>query len=318
MKDKKKNYGQFFTVNSKAWLKEHIKEFILQCPNKDIILDPFAGGGDLLRTCNEELGVNDAIGYDIDKSLGWEINDSLLSIPKTGRLVITNPPYLHKSRACERGLDSYKYFKENNYTDLYQIALKRILDSHDYAVAIIPESFLHTGLFRNRLHSITVLEDNPFSDTTCPVCVACFVPVGGKIKIYKNEIFIGYLENLLKLKKKPSNKYNIKFSLSGTIGIKCIDDESGERIYFCKKEDLKHQRISRAYLIVDIHKEINIEKVIKTANEILNKHRKQCYDLLLTAFYGNNKNGIRRRRLNRSTAKAILEKSIMVMEKEAS
>lgn len=318
MKDKKKNYGQFFTVNSKAWLKEHIKEFILQCPNKDIILDPFAGGGDLLRTCKEELSIIDLHGYDIDKSLGWEINDSLLSIPKTDRLIVTNPPYLHKSRACERGLDSYKYFKENNYTDLYQIAIKRILDSHDYAVAIVPESFLRTKLFRDRLHSITVLEDNPFSDTTFPVCVACFTPYTNKIKIYKNEIFIGYLENLLKLKKKPSNKYDIKFNLEGAIGIKCIDGELGERIYFCKKEDLKHQRISRAYLIVDIHKEINIEKVIKTANEILNKHRKQYYDLLLTAFYGNNKNGIRNRILNRTIAKAILEESIMIMEKEAS
>src|SRR3990167_3945429 len=49
-------------------------------------------------------------------------------------------------------------------------ALKKCL-TNDYGVVIIPETFINSSFPKNRLVSITILEDNPFDDTETPVCV---------------------------------------------------------------------------------------------------------------------------------------------------
>jgi len=76
---KKRSLGQFFTKNH-FWLKEHILDFIKKTKS-EIVFDPFAGGGDLLKVANE-IGFSKTIGFDIDKSLSWEINDGLKNIAK--------------------------------------------------------------------------------------------------------------------------------------------------------------------------------------------------------------------------------------------
>ena len=89
---KKRSLGQFFTKND-FWLKDHVLEFI-KSTNANIAFDPFAGGGDLLNVA-QKIGFKKIKGLDIDKNLNWEINDSLLNIPKIKNSVtITNPPYL--------------------------------------------------------------------------------------------------------------------------------------------------------------------------------------------------------------------------------
>ena len=89
---KKQSLGQFFTKNG-FWLKDHILEFI-KSTNAQIAFDPFAGDGDLLDVA-QKIGFKEIKGFDIDKNLGWEINDSLLGIPRIENSVtITNPPYL--------------------------------------------------------------------------------------------------------------------------------------------------------------------------------------------------------------------------------
>lgn len=185
---KKKDLGQYFTQSS-VWLKPQIQDFIISS-GVSSVLDPFCGQGDLLKVA-EDLGFINCIGYDIDASLNWEINDSLNYIKETDALILTNPPYLAKNSAKRRKSPSYKYFEGNTYSDLYLIAIDRILNSAEKAVAIIPESFLQTGLFHDRLHSITVIEDNPFSDTECPICVACF---DEKIKSLNRVSLNGHVE----------------------------------------------------------------------------------------------------------------------------
>ena len=75
--------GQFNT-KGRCWLRQHIIEFILNS-GKKVILDPFAGEGDLLSTCKDLLGIEDVFGYDIDLNLndrfGWRYNNSLEDIP---------------------------------------------------------------------------------------------------------------------------------------------------------------------------------------------------------------------------------------------
>ncbi len=67
---------------------------------------------------------------------------------------------------------------------------------NDFGVMIVPETFINSKFPKNRLTSITVIEDKMFHDTDTPVCVICFdniIKSHEKIKLYKNDIYIGNL-----------------------------------------------------------------------------------------------------------------------------
>lgn len=124
---KKRELGQFFTKND-FWLKSHILEFI-KSTGATIAFDPFAGGGDLLGMA-KEIGFKKTKGFDIDSSLNWKQNDSLLSIPKINNsITITNPPYLTNYSAKRKGIygSVKKYFDACNYDDIYQLAIEKCL-----------------------------------------------------------------------------------------------------------------------------------------------------------------------------------------------
>jgi len=115
---KKRSLGQFFTKND-FWIKSHVLNFIKSTGAK-IAYDPFAGGGDLLSVARK-IGFKEIKGLDIDKSLNWERNDSLLSIPKIANaIIITNPPYLTNYSAKRKGIyENTKQYSE----DLHQISI---------------------------------------------------------------------------------------------------------------------------------------------------------------------------------------------------
>ena len=62
-------------------------------------------------------------------------------------------------------------FQNTGRGDLYEIALDKCLEAFDYVVAIIPETFLHSNYPKDRCAIVSILEKNPFEDTTFPVCV---------------------------------------------------------------------------------------------------------------------------------------------------
>ena len=46
------------------------------------------------------------LGLDIDETLDWEVNDSLINIPTfKGAIIITNPPYIAKQSASRKKID---------------------------------------------------------------------------------------------------------------------------------------------------------------------------------------------------------------------
>src|SRR5690554_1012691 len=196
-KENKKNaLGQFFTKQN-VWLKPQVLDFI-KYTKTHIAYDPFAGDGDLLKVARN-LGYKKIIGLDIDPTLEkkWIINDSLVYIPKIDdAIIITNPPFLHKSSAKRKGIRQQvlKYFDNSAYIDLYLIALDKALKAVKYVVAIVPETFINSNFeHMNRLTSITVLEENPFEDTEVPVCVVTFDDKEkdfSKVKVFKNDRFV--------------------------------------------------------------------------------------------------------------------------------
>lgn len=313
---------QFFTTND-IWLRKHIKEFILWfVKSKKIVFDPFAWNGDLLSVWLK-LGFKKIRWFDIDKTLKWELNDSLLNIPKIkNSFIITNPPYLTNYSAKRKWLMNIeKYFK--GYDDLYKVALEKILENNECGIVIIPETFINSSFDKSRFISITILEDNPFQDTDTPVCVVCFEKKKKHIKdiaIYKNDSYIWSLEYFENQRLNPKRKIKMHFNdLEWQIALRAIDMTSEDKqIIFMKREDLKYnlswiKNSSRLITIirVDINNKYSIDTIIKNANLYLYNYRKQTQDILFSPFKWNNNRGTRRRRIDYKSARAILEEVIL-------
>lgn len=314
---KKQSLGQFFTKNG-FWLKDHILEFI-KFTGAKIAFDPFAGGGDLLNVA-KKIGFRKIKGFDIDKSLNWEYNDSLLTIPKVNSsIIITNPPYLTNYSAKRKGIyeNVKKYFDVCKYDDIYQLAIEKCL-VNDFGIMIIPETFINSKFPKNRLVSITIIEDQLFNDTENPICVICFDNKNKRydqIDVYKNDELLGNLGFFEKMRRVPHKNIHIKFNVrNGQIALRAVDTTNPQKpISFMRPEeidydlvDIKHS--SRLITVIEVNaNEKVIDKIIEYSNNLLFDFRKKTNDVLLSPFKGNKKNGERRRRLDYLTARAFLE-----------
>lgn len=335
--------GRFMTVES-SWLCGPVREFIegaLRESRERLVLDPFAGAGDLLEQCVSAFACQ-AIGYDIEPGgfgagRNWRQNDSLLEIPNPRRAVIvTNPPYLASHSAARKGLAplTKRYFEASRFRNLYQIALERALASSNWVVAIIPESFLLAGELQNRLERAVVIEAKAFGDTEAPVLVACFGPAESKaVKVYRGEDFLGSLDELLGLREPrglfelarqiglepqggAASKLKVMFNVAaGRIGLRAVDGTDGiTRIAFMEAGELDYpnERIlvsSRllTFLEVEDRADADIPLLIEHANRLLGAVREASSDAVLAPFKGNDKTGRRRRRLDYQLARRILQ-----------
>lgn len=319
---KKVILGQFFTKES-IWLKKQVKDFIL-CSGCTVAYDPFAGAGDLLEAARL-LGFDKTVGLDIDPRLPWQINDSLKQIPSLpNAIIITNPPYIASYSAARKKVfsDLQVYFHNTYYDNIYLLALEQMLKAQQYVVAIVPETFINTSFYgKTRLHSLTVLEQSPFYDTDYPVVVACFDAKeknASQVSVYKNEQFVNTLEKINSFRLKPTKDIKIQFNdKNGWLALRAIDLSSPQKtIAFDFKDKFNYDWTkgikvsSRLYSLIDIAVEISQrENFINQANAILSQMRYNSADIIFSPFKGNTKAGARRRRLDYTTARAILELS---------
>jgi len=280
MNDKKK-LGQYFTKKD-LWLKKHIVEFIKDS-NCKVAYDPFAGNGDLLKV-SKSYGISEIKGLDIDSKLNWEINDSLKKIPHVDNaIIITNPPYLTKYSASRKKINNKQmseYFKK--HTDLYQLAIDKMLEAQDYVVAIVPETYINSKFFNDhlsRVYSITILTENPFADTENPVCVVCFdniEKVPPQIKVYADEEYLNDYSYFKGLKLTPKNNYSIRFNVKeGKLALRAVDlTTNDKKIQFYEAKDLNYDlsRIgnsSRLITIISLDcSDIDICELVKECNRL--------------------------------------------------
>lgn len=321
---KKRSLGQYFTEGT-CWLQPQITDFIRNS-KCHTVYDPFAGNGCLLsQVVKAVAAIKRMVGLDIDPSLGWEVNDSLIKIPSSpGAIIVTNPPYLSNYSASRKGLggDLSKYFAMTQYGDVYLLALERMFEAQENVVAIIPETFINSS-FRKKelLYSITILEENPFVDTDTPVVVACFDsrPKHYKeIGIYKGAEYVCTLQSVEDCRLLPDNSIRMKFNdLSGWLGVRCVDSTSpGDMLHFDFKENIDYnwgrgiKASSRLLTLVSVDVPHDKKKnFVRECNEILRDLRNRSHDIVLSPFKGNMKNGVRRRRLDFQTCRAIIERA---------
>lgn len=320
---KKRILGQYFTKED-LWLKPQVTDFIndAKC---NIAYDPFAGAGDILNSVFNVCNINTIYGLDIDYELDWGQNDSLLNIPHVDNAVlVTNPPYITNYSAKRKGLyaNLEKYFSITPYTDLYLLALDKMLEAQENVVAVIPETFINSNYKRkNRLHSLTILEENPFTDTEVPVLVACFDSLNkslDKVNVYKNEEYVNTLGELENMRLIPEGNVNMNFNdKEGWLAVRCVDSTNpDDMLSFNFKNEIDYdwknniKKSSRLLTLINIDLEKSKQlQLINECNNILNNVRENSKDVILSPFKGNMKNGIRRRRLDFYTCRAIVEQA---------
>jgi hypothetical protein len=322
MNNKKKELGQFNTVKT-TWMVRPVVDFLeMMRQIKSVAVDHFAGHKDLLEAVKGYFPNNRA--YDIDPSLGLPINDSLVDVPtQDDELPIFNPIWLAKNVAKRMKSTQYSYFEKPEnlmYDDLYKVALDRVLKKYDFALAIVPETFITADIkwMLDRAYFISILNKNPFEDTDHPACVVGFVKEVKITEVYLGSKYIGTLNAIKKQHEKFMHDKDGNFVFNdpkGTIGLKAIDgicDEDSIRFFIVKGSEYEHKQIkvsSRHITFIKGPFAGKEKKTVEKANDLLSVYLKKTGGILLSAFKGNKKNGRRRRRLDYEIARCILSKA---------
>ena len=185
---------------------------------------------------------------------------------------------------------------------------------------IIPESFITSGYFRERLTSFISLPFQMFNDTEMPTCLALWNPIstGEEFEVWRENIFIGNYAQLSKSFSEKPCVERIHFNvLDGQIGLKAIDNTVGPSIAFCDPSEIDANKIKISARLVSriyIDNLTSSQELIDLANRRLEIWRQSTQDVLLTAFKGIRKDGQFRRRLDFANARLILADSLCELE----
>ena len=301
-----------------------------------MVLEPFAGAKDIPRLIDAaRLQCRDWAFFDIEPGAkGILQRDTLADFPKGFNTCITNPPWLARNSATRRGLP---FPKATRYDDLYKYALEQCLTHCEWVAAIIPEAFIRTGLFLERLCDFISLvpqkqdETNyppdkagrggsvMFEDTEHPVGLALFAPdTTSDVRIWRNNQFLGTMCELRRHLPQPSSNRDIVFNdPQGNLGLIAIDNTVSASIRFCPAEELKDYPIRvhcRSITKIGVPWRVDIEML----NACLTTIREKTHDVFLTAFKGIRRDGHYRRRLDWALARAIIDVKDLHLQLEIS
>jgi hypothetical protein len=296
------------------------KNWINQIPLGSKFLEPFAGNGQICKLLADAGILAEWTKFDIDTSLkGVCHRDTLRDFPAGFSVVLTNPPYLSYHFAKRKRLPIEKdYF--SGFPSLYLKAINLSLFNSDYVGMIIPESFLTSGYFRSRLMSVISLPYQMFNDTDMPACLSLWGPdsSNNSFEIWRGAEYLGLYNDLANALQPTPCAARIRFNVvSGSVGLKAIDNTTGPTIQFCDSSEIVEKKIKHSARLVsriEIDGAIESEKLIRRANEILSEWRTTTKDILLTAFKGYRKDGAFRRRLDFANARSILSHAICLVE----
>lgn len=307
---KKRVNGQYFTTQN-PFRNQAFIDWSRECDlTSSTILEPFAGRNDLIEMLKEMDLCSSFASFDIEpKNSQVQKRDSLLDFPKDYSVCITNPPYLAQNSAKRRGL----FFPECDFDDLYKFSLEKCLQHCSFVGAIIPASFLNSGLFRSRLSHYVLLNGRMFEDTEHPVCLALFKPKASDVEIYENQNFVGKLSELAQKFPDCKKTHIIRFNEeNGELGLFAIDNTINASIHFCEGKKIPSERIgisSRSITRISVNYG-NLPKLIRNLNDYLQEFRRETSDIFLTPFKGLRKDGRYRRRLDYALARAVINKVI--------
>jgi len=323
----KRALGQYFTEGNPFALPPFL-HWLGSIPGlaKRTFIEPFAGSNGIVAKIREAGIGNPWKAYDIDPpkrneapDVPIEKRDCLSSFPDCENgVILTNPPYLARNSATRRGLP----YPDCPYDDEYKQCLALMLKACDWVAAIIPESFLTSGLFLGRIASVIELPSKMFSDTSCPVCLALFCPTSvasGDFLVYRLGDMVGLFgamsdasSSVLSSTSDRPWRFN---DPDGTISILCVDGTKGDSIRFdvgqtVGRDEIKVSSRTRTRVSLDGLTDAEALPLIAECNRRLAEYRKASEDVFMTSFKGVRSDGRYRRRLDFETARRILDASL--------
>ena len=329
-KKNKRRYGQFNTVanpfrNPPAikWLAEIEKQNLT-------VIEPFYGSGNLVKMLPQ---LNWAGFYDIDppklETSKVIKRDTLKMFPKkteSGSIVsavITNPPWFSRRSANSRKMN---FDGSGKFDDLYKDALSECLQSAEWVAAIVPESFIRSKLFTERLQAVVILPYDMFGEETeHAACLALFSPqITGDTEIWIGETFIGRLSEIQLKAQKILGRYSqldfVYGHPDGEIAIFALDRRTGPTLSFASGESINSsivKRSSRCITRVKLQFKISgpdLQLLIAMANKVLLELRTVTSDIIFNSSHGRRHDGYPRRRLDFRTATKILNRCIYFLD----
>ncbi len=321
--DKKRANGRYYTCGNPFQFEVFSRWAIDSNLEQEIILEPFAGAKNIPQLINStHLKCQDWEYFDIEPGAeGITRRDTLTDFPEGFNVCITNPPWLARNSATRRGLP---YPKETHHDDLYKYAIEKCLAHCQWIAAIIPEAYIRSGLFTQRLCDFISIvpqtihitnerkskreKSNMFTDTEHPVGLALFTPdITPDVNVWRNNQLLGKLSELRRHVPISSRNRRIVFNEpKGNLGLIAIDNTVSASIRFCPPAELGEYKVR--------HQGRSITKIgvpwrvdIKTLNSRLTSIREKTHDVFLTAFKGLRRDGHYRRRLDWALARAIID-----------
>lgn len=315
--DDKRTKGQFFTLES-PFAHPAFEDWASQFDSNLTVLEPYAGANNLIWMLRDIGMASKYASFDVDpQEKSVQLRDTIADFPSGYKVCVTNPPYLAKNSAKRRGI---KMPDMGEYDNLWKFATALCLEHTDYVAAIIPESFITSGLFRNRLQSIISITSKMFDDTDQPVCLALWGPESSDdFQVWRGLKNLGYykaiaakIEKLLQVDAKTVKDIQIIFNdPNGALGLIATDSTSGPGIKFVRGESIESSKIkvsSRHSTRITIKNSgnIDLDKLILVLNRIVDIYRKMSEDVFLTSFRGMRKDDKFRRRIDWDTARKII------------
>ncbi|MBF2735769.1 MAG: hypothetical protein ISN26_06840 [Betaproteobacteria bacterium AqS2] len=269
------------------------------------ILEPFAGSNSLIKMLAEMGLCRHFKSFDVAPAdSAVRRRDTLARFPKGFDVCVTNPPWLAKNSATGRGLP----FPACRYDDLYKYALEKCLANCTYVAALVPESFITSGVFLERLDSFVSITAEIFGDTRQPVGLALFGPdETDDTEIWSGKKRVGLLSNLQAQRPQPQRgAVSVRFNdPDGNVGLFALDNTIEPSIRFCNVKELADYDIRPSCRSIT---KIMVDGKVKIAawNKLLNEFRQSTHDVLMTSFKGIRKDGKYRRRCDWALARGII------------
>lgn len=305
MSMEKRQAGRFYTAGNpfthrafKRWARK------AGLPNK-MILEPFAGANGLIHHLQDMGLCFDFRSYDVQPgSPEVRKRDTLARFPRGYDVCVTNPPWLARNVATRYGMP----FPDCQYQDIYAYALEQCLDDCEWVAALVPESFLRTGLLRSRLCDFVSLTKSMFEETDHPVGLALFGDDDMKdTTIWSGHSRVGMLSEIENMRPMPSaDGCAVRFNdPEGNIGLIALDNTREASIRFCDPEELGNYKIDhsrRSITKILVEGSVQIAKL----NKVLKKFRDNTRDVIMTPFRGLRDDGMYRRRCDWQLARGII------------
>ncbi len=275
-----------------------------------VVLEPFAGSNNLVRMLEESDLCSRFTAFDLCPAApDVHKADTIKSFPRGYDVCVTNPPWLARNSATRNGLA----FPETTHDDLYKHCLELCLNNCQHVAAIIPATFLQACLFRERLHSYTLLHGRMFTDTENPVCLALFGDPSARTEIYHDGEFVGDLDTLLGCLPQAKGDRNVRFNdPDGELGFVAFDSVREASIRFCHATDLAQYPVKHsARFFARISGDFGgrLEGLIRDLNDQVTEFRRETWDVFLTPFKGMRRDGWYRRRMSFSLARKFINAS---------